>query len=107
MSSASELRQRVVIEASAESTDAHGQVRRVWSPEAARWAAVRQLSGSELMIAQQAGSAATFEVKLRHYAGLTNDGHRIIFEGNVLNIESIIDPDATKTWTVVLCKVGA
>jgi SPP1 family predicted phage head-tail adaptor len=63
---AGSLRRPIIIEQSAPTPDGAGGFTRTWSTESSTWAAVEELSGTELASAQQYDPRITIRVRVRH-----------------------------------------
>lgn len=103
---AGELRESVVIEAPAESTNSFGEATLSWSPLVRRRAAVRGLRTDEVMSAQEPYTVATHEVEFRYVPEL-KASMRLIWESRtpsrVLDILSITEQGNRESQRLV-CK---
>jgi SPP1 family predicted phage head-tail adaptor len=97
------MRHRVVIQEAATTADSFGAPSLAWTDAAERWAEVRPLAGRELWEARSVRPDVTHAVTLRYYEGLT-PRHRLVHEGRVLRVESVLNPDGRKRFHELLCK---
>ena len=74
-----------------------------WTTHANRWGSVEQLTGRELVEAQQVVARATHRVVIRHLDTVTPEMRISTPGGATLNIVSAGDPTGRKTHTVLLC----
>ena len=74
-----------------------------WILHATRWGSVEQLTGRELVEAQQVVARATHRVVIRHLDTVTPEMRISTPGGATLNIVSAGDPTGRKTHTVLLC----
>lgn len=96
-----DLRDRVTIQSRNVGADTFGAPVVTWSDAAEVWADVQPLMGRELYEARQVKPDVSHKVTLRYYAGLT-PRHRLLFEGRVLLIQSVLNPDKRKRFHEVM-----
>ena len=100
---AGQLRHRIDIQAPDGGLNSFREPTGAWSTQ---WrnvpACVEELSGRELVAAQQIVALATHKVTIRYLAGVTAK-HRVLFEGRVLDIQAPINPDTKKIQMDLLC----
>lgn len=98
------LRHRVTLQAPVESADEYGGTARAsWRDVALVWADVQpELSGRELMMAQQVESVVTHRVTLRYRSDVST-ASRLVFQGRVLEVVQVIDPEERHRWLDLLC----
>lgn len=96
------LSHRVEIQAPTESRDAFGGVTRSWSTVKRRWARIQSGRGREFIQASQQRADITHVVQMRYTTGVTN-AHRLKFGSRVLNIESVLEPDAGRRELMLYC----
>jgi len=76
-----------------------------WVSLGVRWANVVPLSGRERFTAQAVTPEVTHRVDIRYDASLEpKPVYRIVTDGAVLEIESIIDEDSRKVFLHLMCK---
>lgn len=87
---AGELRHRIEIQTSTVTQDSVGQPVYSWSTVATVWAAIRPMSGQELINAQAVHSQSTHRVIVRNYEGL-NERFRFVYGSRIFNIVATLD----------------
>ena len=87
---AGKLDQRVTLEQLVAIGDSWGGIVEAWAPLMSVWAAVEPLVGREYLAAQAAQSEVTARVTMRYRPGITAQD-RVIHEGTIYNIVSVID----------------
>lgn len=113
--SASDLRQRVLIEAPTDTPDGLGGYTRAWSSVATVWAQVTASQGDERFIAQGVRAQASYEVRIR-YRSDASASWRLTWDANdpltgdaisvVLDVQSATDVDGMHQWTDLHCMSG-
>ena len=96
------LRHRIDIQQPVTVQDSYGQAVITWATVDTVWGSVDELSGRELLVSKQVASNVTTRITIRHYQGL-NTQYRIVYGGNVYNIESVIE-DAKKSKMEIMAK---
>jgi SPP1 family predicted phage head-tail adaptor len=86
---AGKLDRRIVIQALGVVRDGLGQPVETWSPAYTRFAEVQSVSGGEAFGDQQREAKATKTFRIRHIAGLAPKTHRIAFDGEAYDIDTI------------------
>ena len=97
------LNKSVQIQVLAETRGSSGEITRAWTTVATRQMSVAPILGREYMNAQQVQSDVTHRVRMRYYDGLTSE-HRLLFDGRVLHILSILNPFERNEQLEVMCK---
>ena len=92
---AGRLRDKLSIQASTETRDAHGQGILTWATIATVWGRIEPLRGRELFQAQQVESRVDTRITIRRYAGLTAN-HRILFGSRIFELVSVPDEGLRK-----------
>lgn len=87
---AGELRHRVEIQSATVTQDSVGQPVYSWATVATVWAAIRPMSGQELINAQAVHAQSTHRVVVRSYTGL-DESYRFLFGTRVLNIVAVLN----------------
>ena len=100
---AGQLDQRVTVERFTSTQDELGQPIEAWAPLFTCWAAVEPLTGREYLAAQAAVSEVTAKIRMRFRPWMTNTD-RVIHEGTVYQIESVIDVRSEHRELHLMCK---
>lgn len=97
------LRHRIAIQTYTETVSDSGEPSRTWLTYADRWAAWKQIGGSELeMESEQIEGRLTHQFTIRKTSGVTQD-MRVSYDSRIFNITGI-NADATdKRWQVLSC----
>lgn len=99
---AGRLRHRVTIEQVSEDVDSAGGPIKEWTSINTVWANVRPVRGREFSGAAQVTAEVTHRVFMRYLANLTS-ADRLVFEGRVFDIESVINIDERNVELEILC----
>ena len=98
------LDQRIVIERLQGGVDELGQpLPDTWAPLFTCWAAVEPLTGREYIAAQAAVSEVTAKIRMRFRPWMTAQD-RVIHNGTIYGIESLIDVRSDHRELVLMCK---
>lgn len=100
-----DLRRQIVIQQRSTTKDTHGQESTSWSDVATTWAAIEPLNGRELLAAQAQQSETTHQVVIRYRTGITA-ANRVLYQGRVFNVLSVIDQDMKHRSLMLLCSEG-
>ena len=100
---AGQLDQRVTVERFTSTEDELGQPIEAWAPLFTCWAAVEPLTGREYLAAQAAVSEVTAKIRMRFRPWMTNTD-RVIHEGTIYNIVSLIDVRSGNRELHLMCK---
>ena len=101
---AGQLDQRVTVERLQGGVDELGQpLPDTWAPLFTCWAAVEPLVGREYIAAQAAVSEVTAKIRMRFRPWMTAED-RVIHEGTIYNIVSVIDVRSENRELVLMCK---
>lgn len=100
---AGQLDQRVTVERFTATYDELGQPIETWAPLFSCWAAVEPLTGREYLAAAAAVSEVTAKIRMRFRPWMTSQD-RVIHEGTVYQIESVIDVRSANRELVLMCK---
>ena len=104
---AGDLDQRIVIERQQGGFDELGQpLPDTWAPLFTCWAAVEPLTGREYLAAQAAVSEVTARIRMRFRPWMTAED-RVIHNGTIYQIESLIDVRSDHRELVLMCKAIA
>ena len=85
------LRHQIVIQRYTATKDSVGAEVKSWLAFATLRASYEPLMGKELFAAQQEQASVTTRFRVRYCAGITPK-MRVLFEGRLFNVESVIDP---------------
>ena len=99
------LRRRITVQSRASSLDSFGQQITTWTDLLSCWASIEPLSGSELIAAQAVSSELSHTVTILYRVTVTA-AMRVIYQGRVLNIQSVTDPDTAHVALQLLCSEG-
>ena len=97
------LDQRVTIERLVETVDRYGDSTNEWTAQATVWAAVEPLVGREFMAALQVQSDVSTRVRMRYRPGVLPTD-RVLHEGRVYAIESVIDVRSARRELVLMVR---
>ena len=101
---AGQLDQRVTVERLQGGVDELGQpLPDTWAPLFTCWAAVEPLVGREYIAAQAAVSEVTAKIRMRFRPWMTAED-RVIHDGTIYNIVSVIDVRSENRELVLMCK---
>lgn len=100
---AGQLDQRVTVERFTSTEDELGQPIETWAPLFTCWAAVEPLTGREYLAAQAAVSEVTARIRMRFRPWMTAQD-RVIHEGTVYQIQSVIDVRSENRELHLMCK---
>jgi head-tail adaptor len=101
------LDRRVSIEAFTETEDALGTPVKAWAEDRRLWASVSYGRASERRLAAQEQSAlpATFYFRSSAFTrGMTPGSHRLVFDGQTWDVESVVPSVKRKDWVEVTAK---
>jgi SPP1 family predicted phage head-tail adaptor len=99
-----QLGQRISVERLQGGVDELGQpLPDTWAPLFTCWAAVEPLTGREYIAAQAAVSEVTAKIRMRFRPWMTAED-RVIHDGTIYNIVSLIDVRSANRELVLMCK---
>lgn len=98
-----QLTERVTLQRLQTGTDDIGQPVSTWTTLFTTWAAVEPLAGREYFAAGGAQSEVTTRVKLRYRPGIKSSD-RLIHEGTVYDIQSVINYKSARRDLVLMCR---
>ena len=98
-----DLDQRVTIERFTSEQMDDGQMVDTWAPLATVWAAVEPQAGREFVAAGALQSELVVKIRIRWRAGITS-GDRVLHDGRVYDIQSVIDYRSARRELVLMCK---
>lgn len=93
-----ELRHRVRIEARLRVPDDGGGASKTWAMLAEVWAAIEPAGGSERVDADQLAGRVTHVIQMRAGGPAVRPDMRIVWQGRVFEIRSVIDMGERKRW---------
>jgi SPP1 family predicted phage head-tail adaptor len=97
--------QRITLQSKLVTRAANGEEVVTWDDVAQLWARVEPLRGREWFAAAQMQDAAEIRVTIRYRAGVTRD-MRVLWNGEPLDIMSVIDVNADRTNLELMCISG-
>lgn len=86
------MRERVTIQAPAESRNTLGEATLSWSDVATVWASVDGLSSREILQAQQANAVASHKIRIRFLPGLAHT-NRVVWRDRTMEIASVVEKE--------------
>ncbi len=98
------LRHRVTVQQMTETRDTTGEVIETWTDVATRWAYVEPMRSSEKDKRGIEAVENTYKVTLRYQAGLVTTARRLVYNGQLLDIESVINVNEANTTYEVTCR---
>lgn len=101
---AGRLRERITIEKAQTARGSMGGETVTWVTDRQRWAEVLPLRGDEREIGGALRQIATHKVRLRHYVPPTDKIRVKRSDGSLLQVVAVLDPDARKRETVLMCQ---
>jgi SPP1 family predicted phage head-tail adaptor len=106
MISAGTYRHRVTIQSCDTSEDELGQPQRQWGDVLTNVSAlVEDLTGRELLAAQEVHSTVNVRIRMRYRPGVTSS-MRVLCRGDSYNIEAVLRIDAVGVEMHLLCSTG-
>jgi SPP1 family predicted phage head-tail adaptor len=93
----------VVIKEKVVSRDTYGEEDVTWTDVATVWADVQPVRGREYLEMDQSQADVTHRVYLRWRSGI-EPTMRLVFEGRVLQIESVIRPGERRVGLELICR---
>lgn len=99
------LRHRITLQNRTSSKDEFGQLVETWADLATVWGSVEPISGRELLSAQQTLGEVTHRIRTRYCAGITA-ATRILFNGRIFDIESVINDKEKNAHIEIMAKEG-
>lgn len=103
---AGDFNRRITIQQHSSSTpDGFGQASQTWSDLLSCWARIEPLSGRELVLAQAQNAEVTHLVEI-FYRPTVTAAMRVVYQGRIFNVLSVIDPDMAHVSLELLCSEG-
>lgn len=94
---AGQLRHRLNVQAATETRDSFGGVVLTWATIDTVWGSLEAMPQTPAFVGDQVKAITTHRIILRFYDGLTGK-HRIMFEGRIFDILSLVDPGERKAF---------
>ena len=98
------LKHRVTVQSKTTQDGPYGEPQVTWNDVVTTWAAVEPLRGREFFEAQADQSETEVRIVMRHREIATDD--RIVHQGKVYDIQSIINPDEVDHMLEIMCTQG-
>jgi len=103
---AGSLRQKITIQENAALNDATGSQKPVWQDVCTVQAAIKPLSGRELIVSQAENSEISVRIVIRYRAGITA-AMRIVYQNTIYAIVAPpINTDMRNTELQIMCAAG-
>ncbi|MFZ5913631.1 MAG: phage head closure protein [Pseudomonadota bacterium] len=100
------LRQRVKLQRRISTPDGGGGADSGWADIAEVWAEVTPTGGREAQQGMRLASLNSYRVRLRFRADVST-ADRMLFDGRILNIRSLINMASRGRWLECVCEEGA
>lgn len=100
-----DLNRRIAIQQRTTTPDGYGQQTTTWTDVITCWASIEPLNGRELVQAQAVQAETTHQVTILYRSSITA-AMRVVYQGRVFNILSVIDPDTSHVALQLLCSEG-
>ncbi len=102
---AGKLNKRITVEYQQESRDTDGAVIKNWVEFCKPWASIQPLTGKEYFdAAQSVDNVVNTKITIRYRAGIKPD-MRILYKDAIYDITSIINPNESNQYLLLMCKV--
>ncbi len=100
------LRHRVTLDRQTTTLNEYGEQETVWTEYGQRWAQVVDLSGNQLLLAQQIQSEVRTRIVVRYDANIV-ETMRVRWRTFVFDIKSVqLDPDSGLEFQTLMCSRG-
>ena len=99
------LRRQIVIQQRAPGADALNQPLNTWTPVCTCYADIQPQTGREMLAGEATVSSVSSIIEIRYRTGI-NAGMRAVYEGQVFNIEAVIDVDTRHRMLQLVCSQG-
>ena len=99
------MNRRATIQQRSTGKDTFGQQSMTWTDYLPVWAYIEPMTGRELIAAQAQQSEVTHQVVIRYRAGITA-AMRLVYEGRIFDILSVVDTDTQHRRLVLQCAEG-
>jgi SPP1 family predicted phage head-tail adaptor len=84
-----------------------GEVSERWETVETRSASVKSVRAMEKLRNAQAVEDVSHTIVMRWFEGFNSTDYRLIFEGRILDLTSVTDPDETRAWWEILANEQA
>lgn len=99
------LRHRITFQSKSQVKDEFGQYKESWSDLFTVWGSVDPISGRELLASKQVIGETTHRIRTRYRDGITY-AVRVIFNGRIFDITSVINQAEKNASIEILAKEG-
>jgi SPP1 family predicted phage head-tail adaptor len=100
------LTETIEIQRVASTADGAGGFARAWTKVRTVRASVLPIgTGAEQMIAEGLQPVQAYKIVCRHLVGIGIE-HRVLWQGQALNIRSAVDPNNRRRWTQIIADAG-
>lgn len=103
---AGDLRERISVQRKSVTRNSIGEEVVTWPEYVELWAQAEPLRGREFFAAAQMQSSVEMRFRIRYRADLAVDTDRVVWRGTVYDIRSVIDADARRNVTELMCASG-
>lgn len=100
------LRHRVALQAYTASRDSFGAETQEWSDTANVWASIEPVSGKEYFSSKQLNAEITTKITIRYLKDISPK-MRVVFEGRIYEIISVINFEEKNISLTLMCKESA
>jgi SPP1 family predicted phage head-tail adaptor len=103
---AGKLNKRITIQGIQETRDTDGAIIKGWADVCTVWASIKPLTGREYFdAAKSVDNVVNAKINNRYRAGIKPE-MRILYNGVVYEITSIINPNESNQYLLLMCKAG-
>lgn len=103
VAAAGPLRERVSIQAQAQTVDAAGAITTTWTEIASCWARMKPVSMQQLLLAGRDESVRTYLMTIRYRTDLTT-AHRIVWRSRRFDVQGVNDPTEQRQFLECLLR---
>lgn len=96
------LRERVTIQTLETSRDGFGGIVETWETMTTVWASVQNITGREVLAAQQTNAEISHRVTMRYLDNVVPT-MRLLWGTRILDINAALDADGRGRWLELLC----
>lgn len=97
------LNKRVTIQQATEAPNTIGEPVLTWIEHKSVWAHVQPFSGREYFDAKGIEASLDIRVTIRYLSTVTI-GMRVLYDGRIFDIQSVINRDESRDFTELMCK---
>ena len=102
---AGDLKRRITIQQRSASVDTFGQQLVTWSNLLTSWAEIQPTSGREMVSAEAQQFEISHQITIRYRSTIT-PAMRVLYEGRVFEIMSVLDQDTQHRRLTLMCSEG-